>query len=76
MPHTVTLRLNATIEIFYADSCDGAERIARDLLERRFLNEFPVKLPMSEMAGPLLLAFTVSPVVSGIGEGENTAPNP
>ena len=76
MLHTVSLRLNATIEIFNAGSREAAERIARDLLDKRFLTEFPVRLRSSERAGKLHLAFDAKPLVGVIGEGEDPAPNP
>ena len=76
MPHIVTLRLKATIEIAGAGSPDEAARLAPDLLPKRFLNEFPVTLPSSGGAGKLHLAFDAKPRVGVIGEGEYPAPNP
>ena len=75
MSHIVTLRLNATIEIFSAGSPDEAARLAQDLLSKRFLNEFPVRLPSSESAGKLHLVFDAKPILAVIGEGEDPAPD-
>ena len=76
MPHTVTLRLIASVEIPDAGSPDEAARLAQDLLTNRFLIEFPRTLPSRAGAGTLNLTFDAKPFVAVIGEGEDPAPDP
>ena len=76
MPHIVTLRLKATVEIADAGSPDEAARLAQDLLAKRFLIEFPRVLPSAAGAGTLHLAFDAKPLVGVIGDGEDPAPDP
>ena len=75
MPHIVTLRLKATIEITDAGSPDEAARLAQDLIANHFLNQFPLVLPESAGSGKLHLALNAQPIVSVIGEGEDPAPD-
>ena len=76
MPHIVTLRLVATVNISNAGSPDEAARLAEDLIANRFLIEFPRVMPSAAGAGTLNLAFDAKPLVGVIGEGEDPAPDP
>jgi hypothetical protein len=70
MPHSVTLRLLATVEIADAGSHDDAARMAQDLLA-------DVPLLLTSPFGPraVRLGLDHDPIVSVTGEGEDPAPD-